>query len=57
MKRWIFDAHIALCKDCQNYIAGYKRTIELSQQVMTPESLFPLPKDLVSAILYVRNKV
>ena len=54
-QKWIFDAHVALCKNCRNYIAGYKRTVALSKGAMH-EAPTPVPPELVEAILQARKE-
>jgi anti-sigma factor RsiW len=56
LRKLIFDAHIALCKDCRNYIAGYKKAGDLARQTLrnsTDEP--PLPQELVQAIMRAKD--
>ena len=49
-----FERHLRLCRECREYLAAYKRTIELGQAVfLQSEAALPenIPDDLVRAIL------
>jgi anti-sigma factor RsiW len=59
-QRSTFERHLRLCRECRDYLAAYKRTLELS---VTAFSAFPndsvpkeVPKDLIKAILDARSK-
>lgn len=57
-QRRIFEFHIKICRECRDYLAAYKRTIEVSQRLFNdgdapvPDSV---PEDLIRAILDARN--
>ena len=52
-KRLTFELHLALCRDCRNYLSSYRRTVELAKEVREADdsSPPPMPEDLVKAIL------
>ena len=54
----IFEMHLRMCRECRDYLAAYRRTMEVSQAVYEsnndtmPEDI---PEDLIKAILDARN--
>ena len=53
-QRKIFEWHMRLCRECREYLAAYRRSIEIGQAVFSdPHSALPddVPDDLVTAIL------
>ena len=58
-ERRLFERHIWLCRECREYLAAYKRTIEIGKAVFR-EPLGPVPDDvpddLVDAVLSARRK-
>ncbi len=53
-ERRVFEEHLSVCPDCQNYVASYKWTIALERAAMSrPDDEVPpeVPSDLVQAIL------
>ncbi len=58
-QRFVFELHLKLCRECRDYLAAYKRTIEVSQQAFDdPEAPVPpeVPEDLVKAVLDARKQ-
>jgi Putative zinc-finger len=51
----VFERHIAVCGDCKDYIAGYRRSRRAVSVVLCDEGLSPLPEDLVRAIVAARR--
>ncbi len=54
----IFEWHLRICRECREYLAAYKRTIELGQAVLGPaHEAVPddVPEDLVRAVLDSRE--
>jgi anti-sigma factor RsiW len=47
----VFERHIAVCGDCREYIAGYRRAPGAARAALCDEGLAPLPEDLVRAIV------
>lgn len=57
-QRWRFEFHIRYCRDCREYLAAYRRTIDLEKAAMhESEAELPedVPEDLVQAILRARE--
>ena len=54
----IFEWHLAICRECRDYLAAYRRSIELGRGVLgaadeaVPEDV---PEDLIKAVLDARN--
>ena len=51
-----FDAHLAVCPDCVNYLRQYLDTIAAAPEAFTPEAFAEVPEDLVAAILASRQR-
>lgn len=58
-QRLIFDLHLALCRECRDYLAAYRKAIELGKAAF-PHGDAPVPEevpeDLVQAILAARGR-
>ncbi len=57
-QRSMFDWHLRLCRECRDYLAAYKRTVELGRAVEFPaDGPLPddVPEDLIRAILASRD--
>lgn len=53
-ERLAFDAHLAVCPDCVDYLRSYRETVRLGKDAFPPDdSPVPeeVPEDLVRAIL------
>lgn len=53
-----FERHIRICRECQQYLQGYQRTLEISQAAFSaPDAKLPdeVPEDLIKAILKARD--
>lgn len=53
-----FDAHLAVCPSCVNYLKTYQQTVRLGKAVFaSPDQKLPEepPEDLVQAILAARQ--
>lgn len=54
----MFELHIRLCRECREYLAAYRRALELGRGVMSsaddrlPEDV---PEDLIKAIVEARK--
>ena len=58
-QRSIFEFHIRICRECREYLAAYKRSIELGQAASaSPDGPIPpeVPEDLIKAILEAREQ-
>ena len=54
----IFELHLKVCRECRDYLAAYRRTIEVSKRAFDrPDSNVPeeVPEDLIKAIMAARN--
>lgn len=54
----VFERHIRFCRECREYLAAYRRTIEVGRSVLTnTENPVPedVPEDLINAILEARK--
>ena len=53
-----FEAHLAVCPYCVDYLASYRETIRLGKLAFTAESSPPedVPSKLIDAILAARNR-
>lgn len=55
----IFERHMAVCRECREYLAAYKASMELvrgaSDQADYIELLDP-PEDLIEAVVAARNQ-
>lgn len=57
-QRFVFEMHLALCRECRSYLAAYRRSVALGKRVFEhPEAAPPddVPEDLVQAILAARE--
>jgi anti-sigma factor RsiW len=55
----LFEAHLAECPDCVNYLHSYEETVRLGRAAFgEPDAPLPesIPEDLVQAILATRGK-
>jgi anti-sigma factor RsiW len=52
----LFQAHIAGCPDCRNYLDSYRGTIALSRSAMNAIDLPPMPEELVRAVLAAQER-
>lgn len=50
-----FEAHLATCPPCREYLASYRTTIEMARDAFIDEACDDLPEDLVRAILDARR--
>ena len=57
-QQFVFELHIKVCRECRNYLAAYKRTIDISRRAFDePDQSVPddVPEDLIKAILSARD--
>lgn len=54
----VFKIHLAVCRECRDYLKAYKRTVELSK-LLSKEPNRPdieeAPEDLIKAILAAKD--
>ena len=54
----IFEWHLRICRECREYLAAYKRTIEIGKAVLGPANEpvpDDVPEDLIRAVLDARG--
>lgn len=59
-KRFKFEMHLKVCPECRDYLAAYRKSIELGQKFFgAPDEPMPadIPEDLVKAIVDSRDTV
>ena len=57
-QRAVFDAHLAVCPDCRNYLDSYRKTVALSRAAFAEPAAAvdsSIPESLVKAILAART--
>jgi len=53
-EKMMFQKHIGECKHCEDYLQGYRKSIELSKAALTgktSDKVENIPDDMVAAIL------
>lgn len=55
VKRMVFEMHMKVCRECREYLAAYKLSIESAKGAMEAQELPEVPEDLVAAILEARD--
>lgn len=56
-QRRIFDFHLAVCRECRDYLAAYRSAMTVTRDALdaqTADTLADVPEDLVSAVLAAR---
>lgn len=54
----VFERHMRICRECRDYLAAYRRSIELGRAVFSsPDDMPPedVPQDLIRAVLEARK--
>jgi anti-sigma factor RsiW len=57
-QRVAFDEHLTVCPFCRNYLASYRKTIELEKQAFAASDAPPdesLPAELIQAVQNARR--
>lgn len=56
--RAAFEAHLAACPRCVDYLASYRETVRLGKRACDPDAELPadVPAELVDAILASRRR-
>lgn len=55
----VFEWHLRMCRECREYLAAYRRTIEIGAAALGPadgELPDDVPEDLIVAILDARER-
>jgi predicted anti-sigma-YlaC factor YlaD len=58
-QRLSYGVHLFLCRNCRDYLDGYRKTIEVSRSALAEPANAagePLPEELVQAILAARPR-
>ena len=58
-QRFVFELHLKVCRECRDYLAAYRRTVEVSRRAFdVPDAPVPeeVPEDLVKAVLAARRR-
>jgi predicted anti-sigma-YlaC factor YlaD len=54
----IFEMHLRMCRECRDYLAAYRRTMEISHAIYEPDNVSmpeDIPEDLIKAVLDARS--
>ncbi len=57
-QRLVFDIHLKMCRECQDYLSAYCSVIDLIKRAYEKRDQFapePVPEHLVEAILIARD--
>ena len=57
-QRIVFEFHLKICRECRDYLAAYRRTVELGHAAFSdPSAEVPetIPEDLIKAVLDARD--
>ena len=57
-ERAVFDLHLKICRECRDYLAAYRRTVEVGKKTFEePAAPVPdaVPEDLIKAVLAARQ--
>jgi len=57
-QKMVFELHLRICRECREYLAAYRRTMEVSKvtiQSDRPDTLDTMPGDLIKAIREARK--
>ena len=55
----VFEWHMRMCRECREYLAAYKRALEIGKAALGPPgNALPddVPEDLITAILDARER-
>jgi anti-sigma factor RsiW len=58
-QRSMFDRHLRICRECREYLAAYRRAIDVGRALLpSPDDPVPdeVPEDLIKAILESRRQ-
>ena len=55
-----FEMHLRVCRECREYIAAYRASMEAARQALGPDEVpvplpEPVPEDLVAAVIASRE--
>ena len=58
-QRSLFERHMRICRECREYLAAYRRAMEIGRAVSpSPDDPVPddVPEDLIKAVLGARKQ-
>jgi len=59
-QKFVFELHLKVCRECRDYLAAYKRVVEVSARAGNAgemdASLPPVPTDFINAVLAARKQ-
>ncbi|MDA4846460.1 anti-sigma factor family protein [Hoeflea poritis] len=57
-EKFVFELHLKVCRDCREYLAAYRASLELARKCgkEPDEALPPVPDDLVQAVMEARGR-
>ncbi len=57
-QRFVFELHLKVCRECRDYLAAYRRTIEVAKRAFDEQNApvpDDVPEDLIKAVLAARD--
>ena len=56
-QKFVFEMHLKLCRECREYLAAYRTSLELAKsgEALVASSLPEVPEDLVAAVMAARK--
>jgi anti-sigma factor RsiW len=57
-QRLIFDMHLAVCRECRDYLAAYRAAMTVTKSALAEQEMHELeqvPEDLITAVLAART--
>ena len=57
-QKFVFEMHLKLCRECREYLAAYRASMELAKQSSVPNSgdlPQEVPEDLVAPVMAARG--
>lgn len=58
-QRRVFEWHMKMCRECRDYLAAYKKSIDLGKSALQQpdaDTLDAVPEDLIRAVMEAREK-
>ncbi len=53
-QKTVFEMHLKLCRECRDYLAAYRASMELAKSIADPD-LAEVPEDLIKAVVAARD--
>ncbi|MCP5084676.1 MAG: hypothetical protein GY948_23555 [Alphaproteobacteria bacterium] len=57
-QKFVFELHLKVCRECQEYLRAYRASIELSKKGGQADAAFApgdVPEDLITAVVEARK--